>query len=99
LPIDTLKIDRPFTSRLAHNGSGGSVAKTILAPARAFELPVVADGVETQEELRLLTELGCDPVQGFLLAKPMPLDEMTNVLPSGIGRLIRPVAPEPTIRV
>jgi EAL domain-containing protein (putative c-di-GMP-specific phosphodiesterase class I) len=91
LPIDTLKIDRTFTSRLARNGSGRSVVRTILALARSFELTVVAEGVETQEELRLLTELGCDQVQGFLLAKPMGRDDLTNVLQQGLGRLIRPV--------
>jgi diguanylate cyclase (GGDEF)-like protein len=90
LPIDTLKIDRTFTSRLARIGSGRSVVRTILALARSFELTVVAEGVETQEELRVLTELGCDQVQGFLLAKPMPRDELTQLLHNGHGRLIRP---------
>jgi EAL domain-containing protein (putative c-di-GMP-specific phosphodiesterase class I) len=91
LPIDTLKIDRTFTSRLARNGSGRSVVRTILALARSFELTVVAEGVETQEELRALTELGCDQVQGFLLAQPMPRDELTHVLRNGRGPLIVPV--------
>ena len=93
LPIDTLKIDRTFTSRLARIGSGRSVVRTILALARSFELTVVAEGVETQEELRVLTELGCDQVQGFLLAKPMPRDELTQLLHNGHGRLIRPAVP------
>jgi diguanylate cyclase (GGDEF)-like protein len=91
LPIDTLKIDRTFTSRVAGNGSGRSVVRTILALARSFELTVVAEGVETQEELRVLTELGCDQVQGFLLARPMPRDELTQVLRNGAGGLIVPV--------
>jgi EAL domain-containing protein (putative c-di-GMP-specific phosphodiesterase class I) len=91
LPIDTLKIDRTFNSRLARNGSGRSVVRTILALARSFELTVVTKGVETQEELRLLTKLGCDQVQGFLLAKPMGRDDLTDVLQHGHGRLIRPV--------
>jgi len=91
LPIDILKIDRTFTSRLAREGSGRSVVRTILALARSFELTVVAEGVETQEELRLLTELGCDQVQGFLFAKPMPRDQLTEVLRNGHGRLVRPV--------
>ena len=95
LPIDTLKIDRTFTSRLARNGSGRSVVRTILALARSFELTVVAEGVETQEELRVLMELGCDQVQGFLLAQPMPRDELTHVLQNGRGRLICPVGPAP----
>jgi diguanylate cyclase (GGDEF)-like protein len=91
LPIDTLKIDRTFTSRLARIGSGRSVVRTILALARSFELTVVAEGVETQEELRLLMELGCDQVQGFLLAKPMPRAELTGMLQNGQGGFIRPL--------
>jgi len=87
LPIDTLKIDRTFTSRLAQNGSGRSVVRTILALARSFELTVVAEGVETQEELRLLTELGCDQVQGFLLAQPVPREQLTRLLQNGPGHL------------
>ena len=99
LPIDTLKIDRTFTSRLARMGSGRSVVKTILGLARSFELTVVAEGVETQEELRLLTELGCEQVQGFLLAKPMPRDELTRVLRCGHGAFIWPAVSDPDPRV
>jgi hypothetical protein len=55
--------------------------------------------IETQEELRLLTELGCDQVQGFLLAKPMPRDDLTNVLQHGNGRLIRPVGSDQNARI
>jgi diguanylate cyclase (GGDEF)-like protein len=95
LPIDTLKIDRTFTNRLPDNGSGRSVVRTILALARSFELTVVAEGVETHEELRLLRELGCDQVQGFLLAKPMPRDALTKVLQHSHGDFIRPVALDP----
>jgi EAL domain-containing protein (putative c-di-GMP-specific phosphodiesterase class I) len=98
LPIDTLKIDRTFTSRLARNGSGRSVVRTILALARSFELTVVAEGVETEEELRLLTELGCDQVQGFLLAKPMRRNNLTNLLQNGDTRLIRAIGHDPQPR-
>ena len=85
LPIDTLKIDRTFTSRVSRDGSGRSVVRTILALARSFDLTVVAEGVETQEEFRLLTELGCDQVQGFLLARPMPREQLTQLLQTGPG--------------
>ena len=60
---------------------------------------MVAEGVETQEELRLLTELGCDQVQGFLLAKPMGRDDLANVLQHGHGRLIRPVGSDQDSRI
>jgi EAL domain-containing protein (putative c-di-GMP-specific phosphodiesterase class I) len=73
--------------------------RTILALARSFELTVVAEGVETQEELRLLTELGCEQVQGFLLAKPMPRDDLTGVLQHGHGLLIRPVGSDKNTRI
>jgi EAL domain len=74
LPIDTLKIDRTFTSWL--EGSGSAVVRTILALPQSLQLTVVAEGVETLEGLRVLTELGCDQVQGFLLAKPTPREKL-----------------------
>jgi len=90
LPIDVLKIDRTFTSRLAPSGSGRSVVRTILALARSFDLTVVAEGVETREELCLLTELGCDEVQGFLLARPMPRAALIQLLASRQATSLNP---------
>jgi len=75
LPIDELKIDRSFVSGSQHSPV---ILKTIVAMARALDLLVVAEGVETEEQRRSLAESGCDFLQGYLLAKPMPVDEFES---------------------
>ncbi len=72
LPIDELKIDRSFVSGAQHSSI---VLNTIIAMARALELEVVAEGVETEMQRDQLRAAGCDLLQGFLLGKPMPVAE------------------------
>jgi diguanylate cyclase len=69
--FDVLKIDRTFVAGLPNNLEDVSLVKAILAMARGLDLKVVAEGVETQEQLSFLTLQGCDLAQGYLLAKPM----------------------------
>src|SRR2546430_17463328 len=66
LPIDTLKIDRTFTSRLVGDQTAQAVVSTIVTLARAFNLSTVAEGVETVEQLGVLEALGCEQSQGYL---------------------------------
>jgi EAL domain-containing protein (putative c-di-GMP-specific phosphodiesterase class I) len=80
LPIDTLKIDRTFISRLAEPGPGKTLVSTIISLAHAFGMNVVAEGVETEDQLGLLREMGCDQAQGFLLGNPVPADEFAYLL-------------------
>jgi diguanylate cyclase (GGDEF)-like protein len=68
LPIGLLKVDRSFVSELGQRDSALALTRSIVALARALKLRVVAEGVETQQQLGLLTELGCDELQGFLFA-------------------------------
>ena len=75
LPIDELKIDRSFVSGSQHSPV---ILNTIVAMARALDLLVVAEGVETDEQRRSLAESGCDLLQGYLMAKPMPVDEFES---------------------
>jgi EAL domain-containing protein (putative c-di-GMP-specific phosphodiesterase class I) len=70
LPIDTLKIDRTFISQLGIAGSGFEIVRTILALARGLGINVVAEGVETKDQLSILQAMECGSVQGFLLARP-----------------------------
>lgn len=72
LPIDTLKIDRSFISGVCENRQDAAIATTIITLAKSLDLKVVAEGVETEEQLAFLKQGGCDAVQGFLIAKPMP---------------------------
>jgi EAL domain-containing protein (putative c-di-GMP-specific phosphodiesterase class I) len=69
LPVDELKIDRSFIARMAGQVDHGLVA-TIINLGRELELGTVAEGIESQEQLALLRELGCDLGQGFLLGRP-----------------------------
>jgi diguanylate cyclase (GGDEF)-like protein len=72
LPIDRLKIDRSFVSGLGSPGHDATVIATVVDLAHKLGLAVVAEGVETEEELRAVSAMGCDEVQGFLLARPGP---------------------------
>jgi diguanylate cyclase (GGDEF)-like protein/PAS domain S-box-containing protein len=74
LPVDTLKIDRSFIVDLDAGREGPALVATIISLAHALKLKVVAEGVETAEQLRLLSLLHCDEYQGFLFGKPVPAD-------------------------
>lgn len=71
LPAAELKIDRAFVSDLEASGDARSIVRAIVQMAHTMELRVVAEGVETEGQCRLLTEMGCDELQGYLFAKPM----------------------------
>jgi len=72
LPVDTLKIDRSFIIDMNVGDEGSALVATIISLAHALKLKVVAEGVETSEQLRLLRSLHCDEFQGFLFGKPVP---------------------------
>ena len=74
LPIDTLKIDRSFIADMTSGPSGLALVSTIINLGQALNLKLVAEGVETEEEARLLRLLRCDEMQGFLFGKPVPGD-------------------------
>ena len=78
-PVNTLKIDQAFVADLG-NESGNSIVRAILALAKALNLDVVAEGVETQLQANFLTRHHCKILQGFLLAKPIPLQEVIDML-------------------
>jgi diguanylate cyclase (GGDEF)-like protein len=80
LPVDTLKIDRSFISRLAGDKTVQAVVGTIVSLARAFELSTVAEGVEREEELSLLRGLECEQSQGYLHSPPLPAEEFEALL-------------------
>lgn len=75
-PIDVLKIDRCFVDGLPVGEQDAQIARAIIAMAHSLNMTVVAEGVETQAQLDFLREHGCDEVQGFLLGRPMPTDEV-----------------------
>ncbi len=72
-PVDILKIDRAFLEGVPANTDDAAIISVIIALAHRLEIRVVAEGVETQEQLSFLMEQGCDGLQGFLLGKPEPV--------------------------
>ena len=81
-PFDVLKIDRSFVNDIITDPADRELIQAIIAMSHALKLKVVAEGVETNEQLSYLKQLGCDYAQGYLLGKPMPAAEMTALLKS-----------------
>jgi diguanylate cyclase (GGDEF)-like protein len=75
LPLDKLKIDGSFVRDILVDATSGAIAQTIISLSRAMGLPVIAEGVETEEQRVFLSRLGCNSFQGFLFSRPLPLDE------------------------
>ncbi|OGB22904.1 MAG: response regulator receiver protein [Burkholderiales bacterium RIFCSPLOWO2_02_FULL_57_36] len=80
LPIDILKIDQSFVRDLGKNVGDTAIVAAIINMARALALRVVAEGVETEEQLSILKDLGCDEYQGFLYSQPLPGDALVRQL-------------------
>jgi diguanylate cyclase (GGDEF)-like protein len=74
LPVDTLKIDRSFVIEMTAAQEGLALVSTIISLAHSLKLKVVAEGVETEEQSRLLRLLNCDEMQGYLFSKPVPAE-------------------------
>lgn len=79
-PIDTLKIDRTFVSDVCKDRHDTAIVRAIINLGHALDLTVVAEGVETQEQLQYLSALGCDLVQGFLFSKALPAAAFEELL-------------------
>ncbi len=80
LPVDTLKIDRSFVMRMQEAGYPRNIVAMIVSLAHTLGLKVIAEGVEEDEQMNLLRELGCDQIQGFLVSRPLPADKMETLL-------------------
>jgi diguanylate cyclase (GGDEF)-like protein len=80
LPLDRLKIDRAFVRDIMSGANGGAIAQAIVSLSRAMSLPVLAEGVETEEQREYLLGLGCHTYQGYLFSWPVPLGEFEQLL-------------------
>jgi diguanylate cyclase (GGDEF)-like protein/PAS domain S-box-containing protein len=83
LPIDILKIDRTFVQTMLENPNNLEIIKAIIGLGKILDLRIVAEGVETGEQLDTLQKLGCDLAQGYLLGKPMPRQQAEQLLTAG----------------
>jgi diguanylate cyclase (GGDEF)-like protein len=80
LPVDVLKIDRSFVVRMRDAGYPRNIVAMIVSLAHTLGLKVIAEGVEDDEQVRLLRDLGCDQIQGYLVSRPVPAQEVEALL-------------------
>jgi diguanylate cyclase (GGDEF)-like protein len=79
-PFSSVKIDRAFVTDITTNTGGAAIAKAIIGMGHSLQLTVIAEGVETAEQLQMLRESGCDQVQGFYFSRPVAADELAGML-------------------
>jgi EAL domain-containing protein (putative c-di-GMP-specific phosphodiesterase class I) len=84
-PVDVIKVDQSFVDGLGPDPEDSAVVAAIIGLAHTLELEAVAEGVETEEQLSRLRELGCHGAQGFLFSRPVPASEVTDVLGRSYG--------------
>ena len=82
-PLKELKIDRSFVAPIQDDKNSLEVVRAMIGLAKNLDMEVVAEGIETEEQARILLELGCDYAQGFYFAKPAPLEHNLNLLTAG----------------
>lgn len=81
--IDTLKIDRGFIQRIGGDGGGAEIVQTIISLARNLGMDALAEGIEKPEQLSTVRDMGCGFAQGFLFARPLPPDEILELIQRG----------------
>jgi diguanylate cyclase (GGDEF)-like protein/PAS domain S-box-containing protein len=89
-PIDTLKIDRSFVTRMSENNENTEIVRTIVVLAQNLGMDVVAEGVETNEQLVILQKLGCENGQGYFFSKPVNADGAEKIIAETYGALTSP---------
>ncbi len=82
-PFDVIKLDKRFIENMMTSDKGRSILENVLQMASDLDITVLAEGVETKEQVELLQSIGCDQVQGYYYAKPMPEDDFFKLLKSG----------------
>nr|WP_249209577.1 EAL domain-containing protein [Bradyrhizobium manausense] len=93
-PIDTIKIDRSFVRDLPQDSEDQAIAQAIISMGKALGMTVVAEGVENAEQETFLRTHGCDEMQGFLIAKPLPANQMAELLRPMVLPVAPPLQPE-----
>jgi len=90
-PFDKIKIDQAFIANLGNSQQAATIIRAVIALGRGLDLPVVAEGVETEEQQRFLAGERCDEIQGFFVGRPMPIADYAEV----VGR--QPAPSQPTL--
>ena len=79
-PIDVLKIDKSFIDEIEHNARDREIVAAIIAMGHSLGIKVLAEGVEHENQLKILNEIGCDIYQGYLMSRPLPMDQFARLL-------------------
>jgi diguanylate cyclase (GGDEF)-like protein/PAS domain S-box-containing protein len=79
-PFDRIKIDRSFVSNLNCSPQSAAIIRAVIGLGRGLKLPVIAEGVETVEQLAFLTDEACDEVQGYLVGRPLPIEDYADLI-------------------
>lgn len=79
-PLDGIKVPAEFVEKIASDQRSQAIVRHIVGLAHELELKVIAEGVETNDQLEVMRDIGCDYLQGFLFSKPMPLEELERTL-------------------
>ena len=96
-PVDVVKIDQSFVAGVARDAGSAAIVSGVVAMAEAFGLRVVAEGVEDADQLRVLRRSGVDEAQGFLMARPLPADEVVGVLSAALAEEAVPLPRTPAV--
>ena len=78
-PFDKIKIDQAFISNLERNQQSATIIRAVIGLARGLKLPVLAEGVENQEQLAFLAKENCDEIQGYLIGRPKPIEDYADL--------------------
>ena len=89
-PFDKIKIDRAFVMNLGRNPQSAAIVRAVIHLGHGLEMSIVAEGVETQQQLGFLSEEGCDAVQGYLIGRPAPIGQFAALV-GGTSNVMEPV--------
>ena len=84
-PFDKIKIDKSFIANLGHSQQAATIVRAVIALGHGLDLPVVAEGVETKEQLKFLADESCDEIQGYLFGRPKPIADYADLIGRGPG--------------
>lgn len=87
-PLDYMKIDQSFVRGIPAQEDDSAIAKTVIALAKILKLPVIAEGVESAEQLAFLAGHGCEEYQGYYFARPLPVDDVEALLRSNLAERV-----------
>jgi diguanylate cyclase (GGDEF)-like protein/PAS domain S-box-containing protein len=91
-PFDKIKIDQAFVANLEHSQQAAAIIRAVIGLGRGLDLPVVAEGVETKEQMAFLAREACDEIQGYFIGRPAPIDRYAEIVGRGPASQITALA-------